>query len=135
MLIFVSTKQLSNMKAYRINVVDRKVEEIEINDWRGIAPAIGGQCETFEAPVSLENDDTFYVNEEALYQPCEGGWKLENFAYPILGNAVVQGTDEEGESTEPLSTIEEIESMIIWVDKDECEAHRDRTLSRGPRIY
>jgi len=123
------------MKAYKINAVDRKVETIEINSWRDISPAIGGECESFEAPVTLENNDTFYVDEEALYHSCEGGWKLENFAFPILGNAVIQGTNDEGESIEPLSTIEEIEAKIIWVSKEECEEHRNRTLSRGPQIY
>ena len=77
------------MKAFKINAVDRKVEVIEINDWRGIAPAIGGQCESFEAPVTLENEDTIYVDEEALYHSWECGWKLENFAYPKIGRAHV----------------------------------------------
>ncbi len=123
------------MKAYKINVTDRKVEAIEINDWRDIAPAIGGECGTFEAPVSLENNDTFYVDEEAMYHECVGGWMLEGFAHPILGNAIVQGTDDEGDSTEPLSTIEEIEAMITWVGVEDCEAHKNRVLSQGPRVY
>ena len=123
------------MKAFKVNATDRKVEVIEINDWKEIAPAIGGQCEMFEAPVCLENEDTFYTDEEGLYHTCEGGWKLKDFRHPILGNAVIQGTNEEGESCEPLSTLEEIEAMIIWVDKDECEAHRSRALSTPPMMF
>ena len=122
------------MKAFKINATDRKIEVVEINSWKDIAPAIGGQCESFEAPVTLENEDTFYTDEEGLYHNWTSGWKMKNFAYPILGNDIVQGTNDEGEAVEPLSTIEEIEAMIIWVDTDECEAHRHRTLSSGPRI-
>jgi len=123
------------MKAYKVNVIDRKIEEIQINSWRDISPAIGGGCEVFEAPVTLPNNDTFYVDEEAMYHECVGGWMLEGFSYPVLGNAIIQGTDDEGESTEPLSTIEEIESMIIWVSKENCETHKNRVLSQGPRIF
>jgi hypothetical protein len=123
------------MLAYKINAADRKVEAIEINDWKDIAPAIGGECESFEAPVTLENDDTFYTDEEGLYHSCEGGWMLENFAHPMLGNAVVQGTDDEGGSTEPKSTIEEIEAMIIWVSKENCETYRNRAHNTPPRVY
>jgi len=123
------------MKAYKINVADRKVEEIQINNWKDIAPAIGGQCHTFEAPIILDNEDTFYSDEEGLFNECEGGWMLGNFKHPILGNAVVQGTDDEGDSVEPTSTIEEIEAMIIWVSKENCEAYRSQAHSTPPRVF
>jgi hypothetical protein len=60
---------------------------------------------------------------------------LENFAHPILGNALVQGTDDEGGSTEPKSTIEEIEAMITWVSKEDCEAYRIHAHNTPPRVY
>jgi hypothetical protein len=109
------------MKAFRINSADRKVEEIKINDWKDIAPAIGNGCDIFTAPVTLENDDTIYVDDEGLYHPFEGGFMMEGWQYPCVGNAIVQGTDEEGESTEPKTTKEELEAMIQWIDKSTCE--------------
>ena len=109
------------MKAFKINTAERKVEEIEINSWEDIAPAIGNECTTFACPVTFENEDTIYVDDEGLYHPFEGGFMMENWNYPCVGNAILQGTDEEGESTEPLTTKEELEAMIIWVDKKKCE--------------
>ena len=42
------------MKALKINVVTQQVEEIEFNDWRDIAPAIGNECTNFE-PIYYTN--------------------------------------------------------------------------------
>ncbi len=109
------------MRALRINSAERKVEEIQINDWKDIAPAIGNECNTFTCPVIFENEDAIYADDEGLYHPFEGGFMMKDWEYPIVGNAVIQGTDEEGESTEPLTTKEELEAMIIWVDKARCE--------------
>ena len=110
------------MKALKIDTANRKVEVIEISSWQDIAPAIGNGCTTFAAPVVMENDDTLYVDDEGIFNGFEGGFKLEDsWQYPILGNAILQGTDEEGDSIEPKTTKEELEAMIIWVDKAECE--------------
>ena len=108
------------MKAFKINSAERKVEEIEINSWEDIAPAIGNECTTFACPVTFENEDTIYVDDEGLYHPFEGGFMMENWNSPCVGNGILQGTDDEGESTEPLTTKEELEAMIIWVDKVKC---------------
>ena len=108
------------MKSFKINSAERKIEVVEINSWEDIAPQIGNGCTTFAAPVTLDNEDTIYVDDEGLFNSFEGGFKMEGWSYPIVGNGIVQGTDEEGESIEPLTTKEELEKMIIWVSKEEC---------------
>jgi hypothetical protein len=135
-LIFEVSKKQIDMLAYKINAANRKVEAIEINDWKDIAPAIGGECKLFDAPVKLDNGDTFYADEQELYHTCEGGWRLiedEDFPLTILGNALVLGTDEDG--TEPRSSIEDIEAIIIWVSKENCETYRNHVLNRPPMVF
>ena len=108
------------MKSFKINTETRKVEVIELNSWEDIAPAIGNKCEIFAAPVTFENEDTIYVDDEGLFHPFQGGFMMKDWQTPIVGNAIVQGTNDEGESIEPLTTKEELESMIIWLDEERC---------------
>jgi len=109
------------MRALKINSELRIIEEVQINDWREISKAIGNNCDTIAAPVQFDNNDTIYVDDEGLFHPFNGGYMFENWSYPIVGNGIIQGTDDEGESTEPITTKEELEKTIIWVDKAKCE--------------
>ena len=52
------------MKSFKINSAERKIEVVEINSWEEIAPQIGNGCTTFAAPVTLDNEDTIYVDDE-----------------------------------------------------------------------
>jgi hypothetical protein len=110
------------MIAFRINVETRKVEQIEINDWKEIAPAIGNGCTTFACPVTFDNEDSIYCDDESLLRQddIKGGFMMDGWNYPIVGNAVIQGTDEDGDSTEPLTPINELESKIKWIDKEDA---------------
>jgi len=109
------------MKAFKINTADRKIEEIEINDWAEIAPAIGNNCEIFACPVTFDNNDTIYTDDEGLYHSFEGGFMMAGWQYPIVGNAILQGTHHNGESADVVTTKEELEAMVIWVDKATCD--------------
>ena len=109
------------MIALKINTADRKVEEIEINDFNDIAPAIGNECTMFTIPIIFDNEDTMHADDEGLYHPFEGGFMMKDWSYPIVGNVVLLGSDEEGESVDVKTTKEELEAMIIWVDKTKCE--------------
>ena len=108
------------MKALKINSTERTVVDIEINDWREIAPAIGNNCNTFECPIILDNNDSVYVDEEGLYHEIHGGFMINGFGHVIVGNGIVEGADENGESCDVKTTKEELQSMIVWLDKDVC---------------
>lgn len=110
------------MRAIKIDVIEQTVTEINtINDWRGIAPEIGNGCEYFCCPVTLENEDTIYADDEALMREIVGGFMMPNFAYPIVGNAIILGTDDEGESVDAKSTLEEIRANVRFVTKQAAE--------------
>jgi hypothetical protein len=110
------------MKAIKIDVVTKSVYEIEINSWRDIAPAIGNECQLFECPVVLPNNDAVYVDEEGWLKEPDGGFYF-NFIPPLpiafAGSAVIQGTNSEGESIAPQSKIEDIEAAVSWVSADQ----------------
>ena len=113
------------MKALKINVATQQVEEIEIKDWREISPAIGNECTNFECPVSFENEDCFYCDEEGLFHTIEGGFIMDKWGSPIVGNALLIGTDNEGDSVDVKTTKEELMNQLTWVSKDEANDYAD----------
>ena len=116
------------MRVLKVNVVTQQIEEVEYNgNFKEIYNIIGNGCNTFECPVTLDNEDTFYCDEEGLFHDNIGGWKMKNFAYPIVGNSVLIGTNlNNGESVDAVTTKEELEKMIIWVDKQTAQKHIDK---------
>jgi hypothetical protein len=114
------------MRAIKINVEKQIFEEIEIKDWTEIAPAIGNKCEIFTCPVTLENGDTMYCDDEGCFTEQFGGTIMKDWAYPLLGNIILLNQDEEGKSQPAVSTIEELKSKIIFLSKEQANEYRSR---------
>jgi len=114
------------MRAIKINVEKQIFEEIEIKDWTEIAPAIGNQCGIFSCPVILENGDTMYCDDEALWVEQYGGVIMKDWSYPLLGNIILLNADEEGENQPAVSTIEELKSKIIFLSKEQANEYRSK---------
>jgi hypothetical protein len=124
------------MKAIKIDVEQKKVYHIEISDWREIAPAIGNGCQLFACPITFENNDTLYTDDEGLLKPeMIGCFYMPEWDYPLVGNAIILGSDEEGESIDALSTCEEIENQIMWGTITDANDWREKALSTPPQIY
>ncbi len=108
------------MKAIRIDVTKKTFEVVEISDYKDIYKHIGNDCSMFECPFSFDNGDAIYVDEEGLYHDFEGGFKMKDWSYPVVGNALILGTDfETGESQSVLTKVEELQKQIIFVSKQE----------------
>jgi len=125
-------------KALFIDVFNRSVTEIELpKHYLSISKQIGNGCELFCCPISFENDDSLYADDESLLRldDCVGGFKFNDWSYPLVGNAVILGTDEEGDSCDVKTKVEEITSRIEWIGKDECIRYANEVLSRGSQIY
>jgi hypothetical protein len=116
------------MKAILINPELKQVSQIEIgSDYREIYAAI--ECNIFSAPVTFENEDTLYCDDEGLFKRQKGGTLMKDWNYPILGKMIIIGSDDEGESVDCKSTVEEIESLIVrWLDENESERYATSIL-------
>lgn len=109
------------MKALLIDPVEKTVTTVEHNgDFHQIHDLIG--CGTFDCPVTLENEDTLYCDDEGLYKDQKGGIIMEDWAYPILGKILVLGTDDEGNSVDVKTTAEEMTQLITWVGEARAKA-------------
>jgi len=115
--------------AIKVDSASRSLSIITINDWRDIAPAIGNNCYNFCCPVTFKNGDTIYTDDEGLYNPFEGGIIMDNWAYPLLGNCLIIGGDEEGDSCDVKSTIYELLPKIKFITKEEAEHWRTNAMN------
>ena len=124
------------MKAIKIDVENQAVYQIEIGkDYREIYTAIGNNCTCFAVPVNFDNGDCMYVDDEALLRDdIKGGFTMPDWVTPIIGNAIILGTDEDGESVDCMYDVHEIVPLVRFIDQQRCLDHRDDSLSKGPTI-
>jgi len=102
-----------------INSEKQTIEFAEISNYKDIYPLIGNECDTFCCPVSFDNADTIYADDEALYHPYQGGIIMPDWDYPLIGNFVIVGTDEDGDNADVQSTLDEIRSKVRFLSKSE----------------
>ena len=120
-------------KAIKINVELKTITEIIIDDnIESISNEIGNNCRYFCCPYDFPNNDAIYSDDDILMRikDIKGGFKMaDNWNYPIVNNAIILGTDDEGDSVNYKSKIEDIKSKIIYVDKDTCIAWANKVMS------
>lgn len=122
-------------KALKIDVVNQTVTHILIDDIDDIYKAIGNGCEIFCCPINFDNGDTLYADDESLLREnVEGCFMMSNWNYAIVGNAIILGTDEEGESVDCNYSPMDIYQEIIWGDKLVAEEYRKVALSKTPEF-
>ena len=123
-------------KAIKIDVVKQDVYEIELSDdYKAIYGAIGNGCTIFCAPIEFENGDTLYSDEEGLlHEKMVGCFMMENWKYPLVGNAIILGTDDEGDSIDAKSTIEEIKNKVTFYDSEIAEKWKQKALNTPTQI-
>ena len=66
------------MKAILINVENQSIELVEKgNDYNEIYSFIGNDCNTFAVPVTFDNNDALYCDDEALFKQIKGGFIMQ----------------------------------------------------------
>lgn len=107
------------MKALRINVELRKVEEIEIDgSLESIYAALGDGVTCFSVPTALPNGDGFYADDEALLgKEIKGAFILwEDWEYPIVNNTLVIGCNySTGDSCDVKTKADDLQKQIKWL--------------------
>lgn len=101
-------------RAIKIDVEKQELSYVEVGEYTDIYKHV--ECELFCVPVTFENMDALYCDDEArLKEEIKGGFKLKGWNYPIYGNGLILGTDLKGESIDCKTTLEEIEAQIRWI--------------------
>jgi len=98
------------MQAILIDPYTQTIEVVDYSgDWRDIKTLLG--CELFTT-VYISDEDSIYVDDEGLYVEDQRFFKLKGYPQPLAGRGLVIGTDEEGNSTDCVSTLEQIQDMV-----------------------
>jgi len=123
------------MKAIKIDVANKKVSQVNIENYKEIYGQIGNGCNLFCCPVQWENNDVLYADDEALLKDeLEGCFMMPDFNYPIVGNAIILGTNEEGESVDVKTKISELQKKIMFGNKEAAELWRNRAIGNRPEV-
>jgi len=121
-------------KALLIDVIAKTITEVEVGHYSDIYKHIGNGCNLFQVPIEFENRDSIYVDEEGLLKEVHGGFTMEGWAYPLIGNAVIQGCDDEGNGIDYKSDIEDLRKKVVFVTKEIAEAWQKIALDNEPQV-
>jgi hypothetical protein len=102
------------MKLIKIDPKAKTVEAIEtsgtLEDMCRII-----DCRLIDVCARQDNGDALTVDDEALYvEPQPAAFFFKGYG-PIHGVALLTGCDDEGETDEPLTTVEQATRQIEWV--------------------
>ena len=108
------------MRAYLIDPIKREISVVNYNgDYQMINELINSQ-RGFDAVYGFRNEDTLYVDDEGLLLKENHAFEFtydNGHTQPLMGKALVLGTDAEGESVAVKSTLEEVASKVNWIGK------------------
>ena len=100
------------MKAILINVKDQSITEVEHdNTLNNIYELL--DCRTFDV-VRIDEVDSIYIDDEGLYVEEQlyfeyGG---DQHAVRLAGNGLILGVDDDGNSTSPNITLEDVKGRV-----------------------
>lgn len=114
------------MKAVLINSTERTVTDVEYSgNWKDIGPLLG--CRLFTVVGGLPDGDDLYCDDEGLLTANEDTtyFMMPWYPAPLVGNALILGVDDEGETIPAnhdadfyRSQIDFMNSRAVWLWKE-----------------
>lgn len=102
------------MKAILINPFDQTVTEVEYSgDYRDIYKLIDAQC--FDV-ARLPHRDGIFVDDEGLLNGTTHFFQHEDYPNPLAGKGLIIGCDEEGESVDCKTTLNEVKAKVSFLN-------------------
>lgn len=103
------------VKCYVINPFARTVTENQYRgDYRELYDLIGCDCFT-TVTVNREHDSIFVDDEGLIRNKPQEFFAWKGYEHPLAGIGVILGCDEEGESVEPVMTLDQVRSSVAWI--------------------
>jgi hypothetical protein len=100
------------MMAILIDPYEETIEVVDYSgDYKDISTLLG--CDLFTS-VYTEMADTIYVDDEGLYVENQKYFKLKGYPQPLAGRGLVIGVTDDGDSTDCVSSLEDIQDMVSW---------------------
>ena len=102
-----------------VNSANQTIQYVTIDTYKDIYKHIANQCTCFAVPVEFDNGDALYCDDEGLFHPYEGGIIMEGWDTPLVGNILIIGSDEEGESIDCKTDIFTLQRKITFLSLSE----------------
>ena len=104
------------MKSFLIDPFNQKIEvAIYSGDYKDISKIIEADSGLFDVVRLYANQDVAFVDDEGLYVEDQKFWIHKNYPTPLAGKALVLGTDDEGDSISPATSIEQLKDDIKFI--------------------
>ena len=106
------------MKAILIDTKNREVKEVEIGtSIEDIYKHIG--CQYFTIATYLNEGDAIFVDDEGLMNGTQTFFTYKGAHQPFAGNGMIIGSNEDGESVECKTDIDEVKNSVEFYDRYE----------------
>lgn len=104
------------MKSFLIDPFNQKIEvAIYSGDYKDISKLIEADSGLFDVVRLYANQDVAFVDDEGLYVEDQKFWIHKNYPTPLAGKALVLGTDDEGDSISPATSIDQLKDDIKFI--------------------
>lgn len=131
-----SEGEVKNINVIQIDSRKRTVNLVRVPDWNWtkITELIGHGCRIYTSVYYYSNEDTLYTDDEFLirdfdtevdevgmYNPADYGFIFIPYSkeYALWGNGVIVGADDEGESEDVKSILNDIRKDVVFIDKSD----------------
>ena len=106
------------MRAILIDAYNTQIREVDIDE-ENLLPSMYAQlkCSTFECAMMMEGGETLYVDEEGLLNGTQVAFEFEGGHQPFMGNGLILGTNEEGESVDTKLTAEGVSKQVTFTSR------------------
>ena len=116
---------MRQVTAIKIDVVKQEVYPVQIST-KNIDDIYNQlACDIFTCPMTLDNNDTLFVDDEGLFidpSALLGAFYIDGYpSQPLFGHGLIVGIDDEGETDEVLSTVEEIKKKVTFLNDESAE--------------
>ena len=102
------------MKAYLIDPYECTITQVEYSgDFEEIYKLI--DCDYFDCVGFNEFRDTLYVDDEGLYKDNKEFFMIDGYPQPLVGKALVLGTNREGDSIAPKISLTKLKKMVQFI--------------------
>lgn len=114
-----------NVTAIKIDVVNQEVYPVtvQVGNLDDIYNHLA--CDLFTCPMTFPNTDVLYVDDEGLFvdpSALLGAFYIDGFpSQPLFGHGLIMGTDDEGETDEVMSSVEEIKKKVTFLSDTTAE--------------
>jgi len=108
------------MRAILINPWFKSITEVDIGGDNDIEKLLnnplGPKVYVFTCGMMWPNGDTLYIDDEGLLKPGGRAFTIhtDDGIKALVGNALILGSDEEGNSVDVKATLTEIQTLVDW---------------------